>query len=127
MDPEATRITLVNDMGTFAPFLAECLSIAPIAEPGGDWRVELVTGTVLVGPLREAEIAFGLPMGPDTLTVPLDRLVSLDRSTWADGMQQAPRGQGYAAPAPSAPVTAEPALKSSEGWFENKRMEDAKR
>jgi hypothetical protein len=84
VDPEASRLVLENDMGTFAPFLSECISAAPIDDPTGDWRIELASGTVLIGPLVEDAVTFQLAMGPSVATVPLDKLVSLDRQDWGD-------------------------------------------
>lgn len=136
VDPEETQITIGNDLGTFAPFLSECRSVGPVGAPDGDWRVELLTGTVLVGPVREASIAFALPMGPDVVEVPLAKLVALDRSTWSADVVSTPAEEpapplgGYLgpdAPRAAAPVTAEPGLSSGEGWFENERLESAKR
>jgi len=83
IDPELTQIELENDLGRFAPFLSECYSVAPIA--GSDeWRVELIGGTVLQGPLVRDSIEFAMPMGPDKVEVGLDVLVSLDREDWSD-------------------------------------------
>lgn len=82
VDPEASRLVLDNEMGTFSPFLSECLSAAPLDEATGDWRIELVSGTVLIGPLVDDAITFQLDLGPDQITVPLDALVSLQRQDW---------------------------------------------
>ena len=82
VDPEASRLVMDNAMGTFAPFLSECASAAPIDDPTGDWRIELITGTVLIGPLVDEAITFQLGLGPDEATVPLDKLVSLERQDW---------------------------------------------
>ncbi len=82
IDPESTRIALENEMGTFAPFLAECASAQPLEDPTGDWRIELLTGTVLIGPLVDDAITVDLGIGPGEATVPLDMLVSLDRQDW---------------------------------------------
>ncbi|MBA2321161.1 MAG: hypothetical protein H0V89_08395, partial [Deltaproteobacteria bacterium] len=109
----------------FAPYLSECRSIAPIGDPSGDWRIELFTGTILVGPLRESEIAFALPIGPEEVVVPLDKLVSLAHGAWTEGGPSAPSRQLAEPVAPE--VTAVPALESSEGWFDNGRLRDAKR
>ena len=81
IDPELTQIELENDLGTFAPFLSECISVAPV-EGTDEWRIELVSGTVLVGPLADDAITFALPMGPATVDVPLEVLVGLDRQDW---------------------------------------------
>jgi hypothetical protein len=132
VDPEETRITLENDLGTFAPLLAECAAVGPVGAPGGDWRIELLNGTVLVGPLKAAAIAFALPMGPEEVTVPLDKLVGLTRGSWSDGEQPPETATPLAfessvpAPAPMR-MTAEPALNEKDGWFDNRRLQDAKR
>lgn len=145
VDPAETRIAMVNDLGEFAPYLSECRSVGPIGDPTGDWRIELETGTVLVGALQQEEIAFALPMGPDEIVVPLSALAVLDRSSW--GVPEAEQGflAGWAAATPSvadvappspAPASASvparketrarPGLSSGEGWFDNRRLEDAK-
>ncbi len=82
VDPEASRLVLENEMGTFAPFLSECVSATPLEDAEGDWRIELITGTVLIGPLVDDAITFELDMGPSQATVPLDTLVSLERQDW---------------------------------------------
>ena len=82
VDPATTRVVVKNELGTFSPFLSECQAVGPVADPTQDWRVELVTGTVLIGPLDTSQISFRLPMGPDTIDVPLEALASLDRGVW---------------------------------------------
>ncbi|MCO4743913.1 MAG: hypothetical protein KC912_03930 [Proteobacteria bacterium] len=119
VDAEASQLALENDLGTFAPFLSECVSAAPIGDPTGDWRIELVGGTVLIGPLVDGEVTFLLPMGPESVTVVLDDFVSLQRESWgystsgeAEGLVQsmlAPVGgleavQGAGATAPNPDV-----------------------
>ncbi len=167
VDPAATRIELENELGSFDPFLTECRSVGPIGDPSGEWRIELVSGTVLIGPLRTDEIAFALPMGPEQIVVPLASLVALERGAWpevdvdpydlpeaaqpiaqapsrprprrrtADGteLDQALRDGEIAgdlllpeeaAPA-QAPKKAVPGLSREAGWFDNRRLESAKR
>ncbi len=82
VDPEASNLVIENEMGTFAPFLSECVSAAPLKDPDGDWRIELQSGTVLIGPLVHDAITFELDLGPEQATVPLDSLVSLERQDW---------------------------------------------
>jgi hypothetical protein len=82
VDPDASRLVIENEMGSFAPFLSECVSAAPVEDPTGDWRVELITGTVLIGPISDSAITFSLPMGPEEASVPLEKLVSLERQDW---------------------------------------------
>ena len=82
VDPEASRLVLENEMGTFSPFLSECLSATPLEDATGDWRIELVSGTVLIGPMVDDAVTFQLGLGPGEATVPLDTLVSLTRQDW---------------------------------------------
>ena len=79
---ETTPLVIDNALGTFAPFLSECASVRPLADTTGEWRIELDSGTVLIGPMESAEIEFALAMGPTRATVPLDRLVGMDRQYW---------------------------------------------
>lgn len=136
VDPEETRIPLVNDLGEFSPFLSELRAVGPVGDPTGDWRIELETGTVLIGQVQQDELAFALPMGPDEIVVPLDALVRLERGAWSQ--------QGLANPSPPAEPArmldtfnsvpsaalqapqARPGLTESAGWFDNRRLEDAK-
>ncbi|GDX80552.1 hypothetical protein LBMAG42_23630 [Deltaproteobacteria bacterium] len=83
VDPAKTRVQLENQLGSFAPLLTECRSVAPINDPEGDWRIELETGTVLVGHLKEDRVTLALPMGPKEVTVPLKNFVSLRLESWS--------------------------------------------
>jgi hypothetical protein len=83
VDPATTRVVLENGMGRFEPFLDECLSVSPVDEPTGPWRVELLTGTVLVGPLVGGTLDLHPPLGPASAVVPLEALVSLTREDWS--------------------------------------------
>lgn len=135
VDPEQTRVTVSNALGTFSPFLSECASVGPIADPRGDWRVVLRSGTVLVGPLQEEALTLHLPSGPDEVRVALADLVAIDQQVWTesagyDGSRLAgmvndlvPASAVSEPPAPS-PVQG---LSSSDGWFRNDRMSNAKR
>jgi hypothetical protein len=137
VDPESTQVHLENALGSFAPYLAECRSIGPVGATSGDWRVELQTGTVLVGKVTEKALTFALPMGPAQVEVPLDALVSMSQGGWVEDQTMAPplaaatpadalesaRGLYRTAEEPQA---AKPALSSSDGWFDNRRMYDAK-
>jgi hypothetical protein len=147
VDPAETRIAMQNDLGEFAPFLSECRSVGPIGDPTGDWRIELETGTVLVGALQQEAITFALPMGPDEIVVPLEALAVLDRGSWgapaeAQGivggwLSASPSPAAEMAPPSPRPVPASvparqetrarPGLSSGEGWFDNRRLEDAKK
>ncbi|MCP4810081.1 MAG: hypothetical protein GY913_20260 [Proteobacteria bacterium] len=120
IDPELTQIELQNDMGLFAPFLSECISVAPI-EGSDDWRIELATGTVLVGPLADDAITFALPMGPATVDVPLDVLVGLDRQDWGTASRDWLSTMDYERAA--APVAAEPMVGYGAGAAENAAWE----
>lgn len=83
VDPAKTRVQLENQLGSFAPLLTECRSVAPINDPEGDWRIELDTGTVLVGHLKADSVTLALPMGPKEVTVPLKNFVSLHLESWS--------------------------------------------
>ncbi|MBX2797838.1 MAG: hypothetical protein KTR31_09225 [Myxococcales bacterium] len=135
VDPKATRVVVSNELGRFDPFLSECRAVGPISDPTGDWRVELVTGTVLIGPLDTEEITFALPMGPDEIVVPLEALAALERGVWT---QHGPKeGGGVFSPVEEvmqvpnrrprpAPSAAKPGLSSSQGWFDNTELEASK-
>lgn len=112
VDPEQTQFTITNTMGTFSPFLSECLSVAPIGDPTGDWRVELVSGTVLVGPLADTAITLAMPMGPDEVRVPIANITTMTWQSW--GTYDNYSGYDNATPAQS-------------GWFQNGALERAKR
>jgi len=129
VDPNRTRIVLENDLGVFAPFLSECLSAAPMGPSTGDWRIELDTGTVLIGPLADDALVFALPMGPESVTVPLELFVSMQREYWAP-----PRTKGGniydenvpEAASEAARPAATPALSSEDGWFDYREQWDMK-
>jgi hypothetical protein len=83
VDPAKTTLVIENQLGSFAPLLTECRYVAPVTEdPTGDWRVELSTGTVLIGALRDSSLTVALPMGPKEVTVPLANFVSLELQSW---------------------------------------------
>ncbi len=83
VDPAKTHLRVENQLGSFTPSLAECVSVAPIDDPEGDWRIALSTGTVLVGQLEDDKVTVALPMGPKELTVALADFVSLRLETWS--------------------------------------------
>lgn len=83
VDPTRTHLVLENKLGTFEPLLSECRTVAPVANPDGDWRIELATGTILVGRMRDDTVTVALPMGPESVTVPLARFVSLRAEDWS--------------------------------------------
>lgn len=115
VDPERTRITVTNALGTFSPFLSECRSVAPVGGPDGDWRVELVTGTLLIGPLSQREIDFALPLGPSRVAVPLELVTSMQWQHWG-----AYESYGFGSQATRN------ATKSLGGWFDNQVLDQAK-
>lgn len=125
-DPEATRIPLTNELGTFAPTLAEIASLEPIGEATGPWRMALTSGTVLVGPLGGETVHFALPMGPQEITVAVADLVQIARQDWG----------GYRADS-APPIVATPGNFDSgggaqaveaaaEGWFDNRSQSSFK-
>jgi hypothetical protein len=133
VDPAETRISVKNALGTFAPFLSECARVGPIGDPRGDWRLELRSGTVLVGPLTQDHLVLALPSGPETLEVPLGELVAIDQQIWSGGgksdyFASTPSAAQNAAEAqPLPPTSGRQGLGSAEGWFDNSRLKDAKR
>jgi hypothetical protein len=134
VDPESTRITVSNALGTFSPFLSECAAVGPVGDPRGDWRVVLRSGTVLVGPLQEESLALRLPSGPDEVRVALADLVAIDQQVWTDRGDDLPNrmvqlvgGSVSSESAPPAPSPAVQGLSSGDGWFRNDRMSNAKR
>ena len=82
VDAAASQIVLENDLGRFAPYLSECRSARPVGAPDGDWRIELETGTVLLGQLVDDELNLALPLGPSEVTLPLASLVSMEQQDW---------------------------------------------
>ncbi len=82
VDAEASRVVMENDLGTFSPFLSECRSVRPIDDPDGEWRIELESGTVLIGNLADDELTLALPLGPDQVVVPLAILDSMEQQSW---------------------------------------------
>lgn len=83
VDPSRTHLVVVNELGTFEPSLAECQYVAPVGDPKGLWRIQLQTGTVLLGHLQDNQVTVALPLGPEELSVPLDQFVSLRLERWA--------------------------------------------
>jgi hypothetical protein len=101
IDPARTHLELENQLGSFSPSLAECRSAAPVGDPDGDWRIELNTGTVLVGELHGDAITVALPMGPKSYTVPLTAFQSLKLQSWTPPT-----------PPPTRPFPTDPRLDS---------------
>jgi hypothetical protein len=100
VDGARTRLVVENQLGSFEPSLAECQYVAPVGDPEGDWRIALSTGTVLIGKLHDAAVTVSLPMGPESLTVPLKNFVSLKLESW---------GPPPGPPAYAPPMYVEPA------------------
>ena len=130
VDPAETRLVVDNALGSFTPTLAECVSAAPLDDPEKDWRLELETGTVLIGRIGTEGIDFQLPMGPDSLTVPLAALVSLERQDWGtyDSYEELQQPMPAAAePMQQGGGAAPPPPKADERWFDNRRQSGFKR
>lgn len=129
VDPSRTHLVLENQLGTFEPLLAECRSVAPVGAPEGDWRIELATGTVLVGHLRDDAVTVALPMGPEEITVPLAHFVSLALETW--GPPPAPVAttvdRAYVETrATGAPAARTAPAEDGPAWFESDALQSAK-
>ncbi len=137
VDPEHTRLVMENDLGTFAPFLSECASARPVGDADGDWRIELMNGTVLVGPLDDDAITFALANGPEQVTVPLTSFAWMERVWFPEhnvvdqrrmsGGEEPAGNAAWASPAtvqssPPAPRAASPA----DGWFRNDELRQVK-
>jgi hypothetical protein len=82
VDAEESRIALVNQMGTFTPRLSECRSVYPIDDPTGEWRIELHTGTTLIGNLDKDQLELSMALGPKQVTVPLAVMQSIEQQSW---------------------------------------------
>jgi len=144
VDPEASRIEVTNELGTFAPYLSECASIVP---NGDVWTLTLHTGTILKGAVTADALQFDLEVGPDEVEVPIERIASMSWEDW--GVQE----QYLAQPAAGLPMEAtrgsgvisgeyeliEEAAEDvdnvyrrarsvdrGDGWFSNGRLYDAK-
>lgn len=140
VDPARTRLVVVNGFGTFSPLLSECRSVAPVAEPEGLWRIELQTGTVLLGHLQDGQVTVALPMGPAQMSVPLDQFVSLRVERWDSApvaavsarsdappsdQEQAERRAKHA-PDSRAEGAPGPALAVRDEWFDNDALQATK-
>jgi hypothetical protein len=80
VDGAATWVTLENDLGTFTPTLDEVTELTAI--DGGDWRMALETGSVLIGPLAGEALTLALPLGPEGIELPIDQITSIQRQDW---------------------------------------------
>jgi hypothetical protein len=83
VDPTKTLLSLDSDLGRFDLTLAECERVGPVGAADGPWRVELATGTVLIGK-PSAELELVPAMGPDAVVVPVTGLVALTRGGWSE-------------------------------------------
>ncbi|MEZ4241142.1 MAG: hypothetical protein R3F59_34280 [Myxococcota bacterium] len=140
VDPTQTRLTLQGDFGAFELTLAECVYLEPVGAQTGPWRVQLATGTVLVGRLPE-RLTLVPALGPDAVSVPLTGLKRISHGSWTepgesqyDESEQRPAPPRMAAPVaaavaaePEAQQLAEPGLDGSGGWFDNRRLSSSKR
>lgn len=141
VDPARTHLVVENHLGTFSPLLSECRSVAPVDDPQGLWRIELQTGTVLLGQLQDDIVTVALPMGPAEVSVPLDQFVSLRIESWAPpAVAYAPepvsemvavsetgsRGRASGSPAQAAPVAVDEA-RQDDAWFDNVGLAATKR
>ncbi|MGE0430750.1 MAG: hypothetical protein AB7K09_09255 [Planctomycetota bacterium] len=79
---EETRITIVSALGTFSPTLDEVAAIRPPAEGEEAWRVELMVGTVLIGRLQSDALIVVPSLGPERVTVPLEKLKLVHQEKW---------------------------------------------
>ncbi len=127
VDADATWVRLDSDLGSFAPTLGEVWSLQQdTVDDSLRWRMELQTGTVLLGELSgttgDADaLSLALPLGPDALSVPIDDIVSIERQDWG----------GYDSFLPVSKIRGpeeveEAAPADSGGWFDNRRQLDFK-
>ncbi len=82
VDPARTTLVVHNQFGTFEPRLSECTRVEPVGATDGQWRVELASGTILIGNLDNNALTVALPMGPDQVSLPLADVVSLTTDNW---------------------------------------------
>jgi hypothetical protein len=90
VDADESRIAIENDLGKFRPYLSECRTVRPVDDPDGDWRIELETGTVLVGRPVDDALTLVMPLGPAEVTVPLAVLESMQVQSWYIAAPTAP-------------------------------------
>ncbi|MFT7518732.1 MAG: hypothetical protein ACI9MC_000864 [Kiritimatiellia bacterium] len=120
VDAENTTIPLQTELGRFDPLLSECVSLALQDAADGTWRIELLTGTVLVGTIASDSLVFGLPIGPESVEVPLTDMTSLRIAH----LQQMYNSNDDLSPLPS--LLAPPA-PVSETWYDVSDMRSQKR
>ncbi len=138
VDADQTWVRIDNALGSFRPTLGEVLSLkqhdgslaslgASPAATGVDWRMQLATGTVLIGDLAgtgadAAALELALPLGPDRIAVPIDDIVSIERQDWG-GYSSWKDDTVYR---PAEAEQAAPAAGSGGRWFDNRRQRDFK-
>lgn len=123
VDPEQTWIRLESALGTFTPTLAEVLSVQPWLDErqsAPTWRMELLSGTVLVGDLSGAgedarRLTLALELGPDAVEIDLADITGIARQDWGGYDSFLLSGEG------AAPAAAD------SGWFDNRRQSGFKR
>jgi len=82
VDPARSRIAFRSDLGRFETTLAEVRDMEPISEDRARWRFHLTSGTVLTGEIEGKALTLALVLGPDSVTIPIDRMASIARETW---------------------------------------------
>lgn len=129
VDAEQTRLRMESDLGTVFPLLAEIHTLAPATgDPAGDWRMELFTGTVLIGSLggmgEDPEaLELRLPLGPETITLDVAAITRIERQDWGDYGSWSQDYRSRAAPAVEALGYVE---GDSGGWFDNRVQQEFK-
>lgn len=89
IDAAETVLPLRTELGDLRPLLSEVQTLAQ--EDGtGTWRVTLRTGTALVGTVATDALDLQLRIGPPSIQVPLDDLVSIERMSWDPGLWSTP-------------------------------------
>lgn len=104
VDASQSKVVLENELGTFSPYLAECRSVHTTGI-SGQWKVDLLNGTTLIGTVAENQILFAMPLGPDHVAVPLEQLTWMERVSFGT-----PVGLLDEVPSP-------PRVQQSPNWF----------
>ncbi|MFT6821193.1 MAG: hypothetical protein ACJATT_005022 [Myxococcota bacterium] len=142
VDPARTTLIVHNQFGTFEPRLSECTRVEPVGATDGDWRVELASGTILIGNLDDNRLTVALPMGPDHVSLPLADVVSLSTDSWQPRVVQSYTGdqreEAYvisefvasAGPSrgrrPSAMALGAASTPAEDAWFDRSVLEASK-
>ena len=109
VDAEETALPMDTALGSLAPRLDEIASLTPLSSDAGTWRVELVTGTVLNGTVEEDSLTLALAVGPPSVEVRIDDLLSIERMHYDPHLWKE-------APAESLDLAA-PASSHEKGWY----------